>query len=177
MLNAAQETIETMPAATVGNRRKSRAKRARDGWRLLQALALLVLGATAAAGIGLEGNEAIAARKAIFKSYGAAAKRPSAMLRGEARYDQAAVQEALALFMEDAPRLKTLFHESTRAGGETRALPEIWHKMPEFLAIFDKFADDARAAQAAIKDEASFREEFPRVMLNCGVCHRKFMSR
>ena len=50
----------------------------------------------------------------------------------------------------------------------------IWEKKADFTAGFDKFAKDADDASAAIKDEASFKTEWPKVMANCGGCHKVY---
>ena len=33
---------------------------------------------------------------------------------------------------------------------------------------------DAKAAHGAIKDEASFKAEWPKVVANCGGCHKEY---
>ena len=57
---------------------------------------------------------------------------------------------------------------------ETKALPVVWQKKSDFLPRFDKLAADCKAAEAAIKDEASFKTEWPKVTGNCGGCHKEF---
>jgi cytochrome c556 len=44
----------------------------------------------------------------------------------------------------------------------------------DLSARFDQLAADARAAAGAIKDEASFLAEWPKVASNCGGCHEKY---
>jgi cytochrome c556 len=58
--------------------------------------------------------------------------------------------------------------------GDTAALPAIWEKMDDFKAIAAKLAADAKAAQASVKDEASFKATFPEVTKNCGGCNRPY---
>ena len=53
-------------------------------------------------------------------------------------------------------------------------LPSVWEKKADFLGRFDKFAADAKAAAGAIKDEASFKAEWPKVVSNCGGCHKAY---
>lgn len=118
-------------------------------------------------------STAITERKEILKGFGAAAREPSIALKGEARYDLAKVQTLLKVLQEGAPKLKALFPADSQAG-DTKALPAIWENSADFLARFDKLAADAKAAEAAIKDEASFRTELPKLLANCGGCHRQY---
>jgi cytochrome c556 len=37
-------------------------------------------------------------------------------------------------------------------------------------------AKAAKAAEASIKDEASFKTEWPKVVGNCGGCHKEFRA-
>ena len=62
-------------------------------------------------------------------------------------------------------------------GGKTEALPVIWEKKAEFEAGYTKISADADAAAGAIKDEASLKAEMPKVLGNCGSCHRNFRAR
>ncbi len=141
--------------------------------RSFLALAALIAGAGAALA---QTPDPIAARKDIFKSFGAAAREPGQMLRGEAAFDLAKAQNLLKTLAEGAPKLAALFPESSKTG-DTKALPVIWEKKADFDALFVKLANDATAAQAAIKDEASFKTELPKVLGNCGACHNTYRAR
>ena len=68
---------------------------------------------------------------------------------------------------------KGLFPDDTKTG-ETDALPAAFEKKADVLARFDKLAADAKAAESAIKDEASFKAEWPKVVSNCGGCHKEY---
>ena len=138
--------------------------------RVLSVLAVLAVGATAA----FAQSAAIGQRKEILKSWGGAMKDPGAMAKGEAAFDLAKVQASLKTIAEGAPKLAGLFPDDSKTGGETKALPVIWEKKAEFLAIFPKIEADAKAAAVAIKDEASFKAEWPKIGANCGTCHKTF---
>ena len=138
--------------------------------RILSVLAVLAVGATAA----FAQSAAIGQRKEILKSWGGAMKDPGAMAKGEAAFDLAKVQASLKTIAEGAPKLAGLFPDDSKTGGETKALPVIWEKKAEFLAIFTKIEADAKAAAVAIKDEASFKAEWPKIGANCGTCHKTF---
>jgi secreted PhoX family phosphatase len=58
--------------------------------------------------------------------------------------------------------------------GDTNALPAAFDNKADVMARLDKLAADAKAAGAAIKDEASFKAEWPKVVSNCGGCHKEY---
>ena len=120
-------------------------------------------------------SAAIAGRKDIFKGFGAAAREPGAMLKGETAFDLAKVQNFLKVVQDGSPKLKALFPADSKSG-DTKALPAIWDNQADFSGRFDKMAADAKAAAAAIKDEASFKTELPKVLGNCGGCHRQYRA-
>jgi cytochrome c556 len=119
-------------------------------------------------------STAIGQRKELMKSAGAAAKEGGAMARGEAAFDLAKAQAALKTYANVAAKVAALFPDDSKTGGETTAAPAIWEKKAEFTALLAKWGSDAAAAAAAAKDEASFKTEWPKVMGNCGACHKAF---
>jgi cytochrome c556 len=138
--------------------------------RVLSVVAAIAVGATAV----YAQSAAIGQRKEIMKSWGGAMKAPGAMAKGEAPFDLAKVQESLKTIADSAPKILSLYPDDSKTGGETQALPVIWEKKDEFLALYKKAGADATAAAAAIKDEASFKTEWPKVGANCGTCHKTF---
>jgi cytochrome c556 len=139
---------------------------------LFVAAAIAAVGTTAV----LAQSAAIGQRKEILKGFGAAAKDPGAMMRGETKFDLPKVQAALKTYSDGAKKLPTLFPDDSKTGGDTQALPAIWEKKAEFTGIYNKLAADSDAAAKAIKDEASFKTEWPKVMSNCGACHKGFRA-
>lgn len=136
---------------------------------------------TVAATIAISGayaqSAAIAKRKDILKGIGDATKPVAAMLKGEAPYDGATVQKALSTYAAGAKELKSLFPEDSKTGGDTAALPKIWTEKAKFEGIFDKLAADATAAAGAIKDEASLKANFGKVLGNCKACHDDYRAK
>ncbi len=138
-------------------------------------LVLAVLGAVAVAAPAMAQNlDAIKARKEALKAMGAATKLPGQMLKAEIPFDPAPVMAALDVYIAKAAKLPEMFPDDSKTGGETEALPVIWEKKDEFAGRFKKLVDAATAAKAAITDEFSFQEEFPKVVGNCGGCHKIF---
>lgn len=126
-------------------------------------------------GAALAQNAAvIKERKANFKAMGDAAKPTGAMLKGEADFDLAAVKNAIKVFQEKAPLQAALFPDDSREGEKTEALPVIWENKADLEERFQKLADAAKAAETSIIDEDTFQEEWPKVMGNCGSCHKKY---
>jgi cytochrome c556 len=50
----------------------------------------------------------------------------------------------------------------------------IWADKERFFALYAKLGADARAASAAITDEASLKAVFPKVLADCKACHDDF---
>jgi cytochrome c556 len=130
--------------------------------------------ATVAAGSAFAESAAIKERKELFEQMGKATGPVGAMLQGKAAFDLAPVQAALKVYSENSTKLKALFPEDSKEGGKTEALPAIWEKNAEFLAIFDKLKADSDAAMVAIKDEASFKATMGGILGSCGTCHDSF---
>jgi len=137
--------------------------------RIVSVIAAVALGVTAVAAH----DDVIKERQEAMKSIAGAAKGPGAALKGEAPFDLAKIHESLAVFQKQAEQLKSLWPEGSD-NGETAALPAVWQKRDDFLARFDKMAADAKAALEKIKDEVSFKAEWPKVMSNCGGCHKEY---
>ena len=72
--------------------------------------------------------------------------------------------------------MPALFPDDSKTAPKTRALPAIWEKKAEFNAGFVKFGADSEAALIAIKDDASLKTEWPKVVGNCGGCHKPFKN-
>jgi cytochrome c556 len=138
--------------------------------RIIAGLAALAVGATV---VLAQNTGAIAARKDAMKAFGAAFKDPADMAAGKAPFDLAKVQASLKKLEDLAPKGKTLFPDDSQKG-DTAALPVAFQNKADLFAKFDKLAADAKAAQAAIKDEASFKTEWPKIGANCGGCHKVY---
>ena len=121
-------------------------------------------------------SPAIKERQQLMKGQGAAFKEPTAMFKGEAPFDLAKVQASLTSLQQSAAKGPSLFPDDSKIGGDTAALPEIWEKKADFIAIFAKLGADAAAAAANIKDEPTFKAEWPKVVSNCGNCHKTYRA-
>jgi cytochrome c556 len=122
-------------------------------------------------------TDPIAARRALMKNDGMAAKSMVQMLKGATPFDLATVQASLKTLAEGATKSPTLFPDNSQTGGGTAALPAIWQNKADFDARFAKFAKDVEAAQAGIVDEASFKKLAPAIFKNCGGCHELYKAK
>ena len=125
---------------------------------------------------GAQSTDMITARKDVLKGFGAAAREPGQMLRGEAPFDLAKAQNLMRVLSAGSKTLPNMFPDNSKEG-DTKALPAVWEKKAEFNAIFAKLGADADAALTAIKDEASFKTELPKVLGNCGTCHNTYRAK
>lgn len=137
--------------------------------RIVAAVAALAVGAT----LVHAQSAAIGQRKDAFKAMGGAMKAPVGMIKGEAAFNLDAVQASLKTIEAKAGELKSLFPDDSKTG-DTGALPVAFEKKADLIARFDKLAADAKAAQSAIKDEATFKAEFGKIGANCGGCHKEY---
>jgi cytochrome c556 len=137
--------------------------------RSLSIALLVAVGATAV----FAQSAAITQRREAMKAIAGAAKEPGGMAKGEVSFDLAKVHAFLKVCQEQSPKVKGLFPDDSK-DGDTKALPVVWEKKSDFLSRFDKLAADCKAAENAIKDEASFKSEWPKVTGNCGGCHKEY---
>ncbi|MBE7158625.1 MAG: cytochrome c [Rhodospirillales bacterium] len=141
-----------------------------------QAMAVGILVALTTA-VAAQNIEVIEARQKIYKGFGSATKPIAAMLKGEAPYDPAAVKTALTTYAEGARKLPDLFPDDSKKGHDTEALPAIWDNKQDFNPRFAKLAEASEAAMTAITDEASFKATMPKVLGQCGGCHKQYRAK
>ena len=140
--------------------------------RMMFLAAALALTASAA----VAQSDVIKQRQEAMKATGGATATAGKMLKGEEAFDLAKAQAALKTYEEVAAKGPAMFPAGSQ-NGDTAALPAVWTNKADFDAKFAKWGADAKAAQAAIKDEASFKANFPAVMKNCGGCHETYRAK
>ena len=137
--------------------------------RVIAAVAAIAVGAT----VVHAQSAAIGARKDALKAMGAASKAPGGMMKGEVPFDIAPVKAALKVFQDQAAKLVDLFPDDSKTG-DTNALPAAFEKRADVQARFVKLAAEAKAAEATITDEASFKANWGKLLGNCGGCHKEY---
>src|SRR5215469_15321393 len=141
-------------------------------------ITLTVVALVLAAGLAAAQSDPIAARKALMKANGDQAKIGAAIAKGEAPFDAAKVQAIFATFADAAEKAPALFPDNSKRGGKTEALPSIWRNKPDFEARLAKFGADAKAAQADVKDLATFKAVWSGLIRkNCTGCHEKYVQK
>ena len=138
----------------------------------------LILATLVGVGVGAtvvvaQNLDAINQRREVMKTIAKASSVNFKMMKGETSFDLAKVQSGLQTFQEQFPKLKGLFPEDSKTGDETDASPKLWQQRAEFEAVINKFVADAKAAAGTIKDEASFKAEYPKIVNSCGNCHKE----
>jgi cytochrome c556 len=137
--------------------------------RLIVVAGLMGFGVVAAFA---QGN-VIEERQNMMKQNSADVRATTPMIRGQAPFDLVKVQSVLKEFSDHGKRLPALFPPGSDKG-DTKALPVLFEKKADFDAASAKFSKDSDEALVAIKDEASFKTAFPKVLENCGSCHNAF---
>jgi cytochrome c556 len=137
----------------------------------------LIVGTAIALGVctAVAQQDPIAARKALMKANGDAAKTAGAMIKGEAPFDLATAHKIFATFEDAAAKMPGLFPDNSKTGGDTSADSKIWDNMADFKAKFVKFGEDAKAADSSVKDLDSFKAAIGDIGKNdCGACHQTY---
>ena len=132
-------------------------------------LSVLAMGPTL---VYAQNLEPIEKRRAAMKAIATAGTPPFQMMKGTMPLDLAKVQATLKTFQDEGAKLKTLFPENSKAGGDTDARAKIWQERAAFDKAIDTFVSIAATAAPLIKDEESFKAEYPKVAASCGGCHK-----
>ena len=132
----------------------------------------------AAVAIGITGvvaqTDAIAERKELMKKNAQHTKGVSAMVKGEAPFDAAAVNAAFTQWSDTAAQLPKLFPDNSKNGGETRALPKIWRR-PQGLRRADRRVRESGGGRGRRMPKA-LKTAFPAVSKVCGDCHEGYRA-
>lgn len=127
-------------------------------------------------GSGLTPQQIVAARQAAYHLSGAAMGHMNAAIeRGGDIAAQAYAARGVARW---ARALPTLFPDSTRGVGPTRARPEIWASRADFEAKAAAYADAATqlAAVAESGDRDAFAAQFRATVATCRACHDHYQA-
>ena len=147
--------------------------------RTVFVVAAIALGMTAA----VAQQDPIAARKTLMKANGDAAKTAGAMIKGDTPFDPAAVHKIFATFENAAAKMPDLFPASSKPGDTSAdsdpfsASAKIWDddNMADLKARFAKLGNDAKAADASVKDLDSFKAALGDIgKSDCGACHQLY---
>lgn len=138
---------------------------------------VLALGLSSAA--MADAKASIEARQACMKANGAMMKVMVPVMKGQATYDKAAIDAAVAASQKACGGWADWWGEDTKPGTDagnatkTEAKAEIWSDAAGFEAAGKAYMT-AEAAVLASTDEASFKAAFPALGKSCQGCHEKF---
>ena len=142
-------------------------------------LGLFTAGAVAVAIAGAamaDAKSAIEARQACMKQgHGGMMKVMVPVMKGQAKFDKAAIDEAIAKSDAACAGWADWWGEDTKPGGavKTEAKLEIWTDPKGFEAAGMTYVKAQEAVKAAA-DEAAFKAAFPALGKGCQGCHEKF---
>jgi cytochrome c556 len=88
-------------------------------------------------------------RHELMEGVGEAAKPVGAMLKGEAPYDAAALQESMATFLKASEAFGKLFPPGSEDEGDSRAAPAVWEDRAGFDEALKDWHDAINAAIAS----------------------------
>jgi cytochrome c556 len=141
--------------------------------KVLAAFGLALAATSAHAGA----DDIIKARQACMKAHGASLKVMVPMFKGEAPYDNAAIQAALDAEGPACADWDKWWTADGQAGAtvKTHAKPEIFTDPKGFADAGAKWYEAYTAVKAS-SDEAAFKAAFPALGAGCGGCHEKFRT-
>lgn len=139
--------------------------------RLIAPSICLAVAATLA--IAHEGvkNPAVMARMEGMSEINAATRLLGQMAKGQAAYDRAAAQDALAKIADEAARIEALF-EAEESDPKSEALPAIWSDFADFAAKAEATKAAAETGSVSTLDEVKLT--LGQIGRTCSDCHRLY---
>jgi cytochrome c556 len=134
-------------------------------------------------GVAIAQQDVIKERKDLMKANGAQAKIGADTIKGAKPFDMATVHKIFAQFQDAAQKMPNLYPASSKdeagspAADQFSPTAKVWDNMADFKARFAKFAADAKAADASVKDVATLKAAFGNIGKNdCGACHQIYRA-
>jgi len=138
--------------------------------RLAKTVSILCLMITGATMAHAQNADIIKQRREEMRIIAKAGVPPFRMTRDQVPFDLAAFQAYVKVVEDHAPKFKAMFPPDSKTGA-TSATAKVWESPAEFNAALDNYVATVRAASAAVKDEASLKVEYPKIVEGCGACH------
>ncbi|MGO4386531.1 cytochrome c [Microvirga sp. 2YAF29] len=127
-------------------------------------------------GVVAQHGDPIAQRQNLMKNNQEQVRLLTGMARGQTAFDAARAKAALQAIERNAEQVPALFPAGSHQG-KTAALPVIWERKADFDARSAKLAQDAKAAQTRITDQAGLQAVIQPVGQNCGGCHEVYRKK
>jgi cytochrome c556 len=135
--------------------------------------ALAGLSAIVGLGVMAQQGDPITQRQNLMKNNQEQMRLLTGMARGQTPFDAARAQAAFQTIERNAEQTPALFPQGSHQG-KTAALPVIWERKADFDARSAKLAQDAKAAQSRITDQAGLQTVIQSVGQSCGGCHETY---
>jgi len=133
-----------------------------------------MLAIAAGTALGQAGETPFEKRQAAMEIVGKSAKTVGDMLRGNAPFDAAAANEALAAMQEAVVDYGEFFPEGSEHP-ESEAAPAIWEDMDGFQSTLSAFREDlAAGVEAAPQTPETLGATFGEIAQNCRTCHEQY---
>jgi cytochrome c556 len=136
---------------------------------------VLAVAAVALTVATVSAQDPIEARKALMKANGQQAQIGGRMAKGEEPFSVEKAKMIFATYQKVATA-HTLWPDTSKTG-DTASLPAVWENKADFDAKLTKLANEAKAAEATVKDLDSFKAQYTEVQKNCGGCHQTYRKR
>lgn len=136
------------------------------------ALILGVIGTAALAHNGVKDRD-VMARMMGMSDLSEQMKLIGSMAKGEASFDAAAVNAALAAMSEDAAAIPALF-EPQATDPKSEALPVIWDEFDTFTARADELEEVTAQLAGTVKTPDDLRPVMQQVGKACQSCHSDY---
>jgi cytochrome c556 len=105
----------------------------------------------------------------------------NAMVKGEAPYDQAKVDELFGHLITTAAKIPEAFPESSKGktspNGRYSASPKVWENKAEFNEHVAKLSKAVQDNRAKAKTLDGLKAAYPAVNAACNSCHEQFRLR
>lgn len=140
------------------------------------ALGVLIAGTVGVMTAGaMAADDPIAARQALMKANGFAAKQGAAMVKGEAPYDAAKAELVMRTMNAVAIAVPKFFPEDSQTGGDTEASAKVWEDMAGFLHEAEELEEhSAEGIEAAKENLDAFKAAFAETTKYCKSCHEAY---
>ena len=141
----------------------------------MRRMIIATFGVLIVSGLGVlaQSSDPITQRQNLMKNNQEQMRALTGMTRGQAPFNAATAQAAFQRLEQNAAQIPALFPAGSHQG-KTATLPVIWERKADFDAHATKLAQDAKAAQAGITDQASLQSAIQRVGQSCGGCHETY---
>ena len=127
-------------------------------------------------GVVAQQGDPITQRQNLMKNNQEQVRLLTGMARGQTPFDAARAQAAFQTIERNAEQIPALFPAGSQQG-KTGALPVIWERKADFDARAAKLAQDTKAAQTRITDQAGLQAVIQPVGQNCGGCHEVYRKK